>query len=326
MKRCTQIFALTLIMLTLIAICLCPITVHSEAIIADHTAARQFPYIPDQWIEAAKKLTIHYAHTSHGSQIVTGLFVLENMDSQFSFAYRQSSSSVALPPEENPPALRMYDGNPPETYINPDDYWESEEGIARTKAVVDTGLFNFSMWSWCGQMSWYSEDRVNNYLSILNTLESEYPSTRFIYMTGHTDGTQDNDNSTLRRNNQMVRDYVTANNKVLFDFADVESWDPDGNYYPNTTDACPWCEEWCEAHPDDCDFTCDCAHSHKFNCLLKAKAFWWMMARLAGWDGCIVDFDKDGDTDGFDLALWVREQKKDSCLSKLADGFGNQAF
>jgi len=31
---------------------------------------------------------------------------------------------------------------------------------------------------------------------------------------------------------------------------------------------------------------CDsCAHSHRLNCVLKARAFWWMMARLAGWDG-----------------------------------------
>ena len=82
----------------------------------------------------------------------------------------------------------------------------------------------------------------------------------------------------------MVRDYVIANGKVLFDFADIESWDPDGNYYPETTDACEWCSKWCSEHPEDCDFACRrCAHSHKFNCLLKAKAFWWMMARLAGW-------------------------------------------
>ena len=73
------------------------------------------------------------------------------------------------------------------------------------------------------------------------------------------------------------------------DFADIESYSPDGTYYPNGNDDCGWCSTWCASH--DCpDAGCgSCAHSHCFNCYQKGKAFWWMLARTAGWDGTSGD-------------------------------------
>ena len=49
-----------------------------EAIIVDHTCC-DLSVIPDQWIDAAKALTIHYAHTSHGSQVNSGAENLESL-------------------------------------------------------------------------------------------------------------------------------------------------------------------------------------------------------------------------------------------------------
>jgi hypothetical protein len=155
---------------------------------------------------------------------------------------------------------------------------------------------NVVIWSWCGQVSSATSDDIVTYLNLMNGLERDYPSVKFVYMTGHLDGSGLSGNLHLR--NEQIRVYCTANKKILYDFADIESYNPDGIYFgdkiPN--DNCDydtdgngvrdgtWAIEWQNAHPGEW-YNCGSAHSQPLNANQKAYAAWWLWARLAGWSG-----------------------------------------
>jgi hypothetical protein len=157
---------------------------------------------------------------------------------------------------------------------------------------------NVIVWSWCGEVDG-TEAEINEYLTQMNALEVKYPNVKFVYMTGHLAGTGSTGNVNVR--NEQIRTYCKDNGKTLYDFADIESYDPDGltNYMAlGANDACDydpnsvgwttanWATAWQTSHPDGIYwYDCSSAHSQPLNANRKAYAAWYLWARLAGWNG-----------------------------------------
>ncbi|UYP47463.1 hypothetical protein NEF87_003748 [Candidatus Lokiarchaeum ossiferum] len=274
-----------------------PRSSQSVPIIADHTIVDQvrLDLIADvDIINAKNSLHIAYGHTSHGSQVTEGMAPLS--------AFKEANGGTE--------GLYDWHDGPETGSLDLDDYFMSGDlghngdlaWATSTRTYLDNSAnsdVNVVMWSWCGGVSDNTEEGINIYLNEMNTLESEYPDVQFVYMTGHasSSGTGELGNTHIR--NQQIRDYCVTNNKILFDFYDIECYNPSGDYFgnKNVTDACSydsdengsldgnWATEWQEQHTEDVDwYSCGAAHSVALNANMKAYAAWWMFAVIAGAD------------------------------------------
>jgi len=242
--------------------------------------------IPESYIRKAKReLRIAYGHTSHGSQIITGMTGLVPFKGSL-YSFNNTGADSALTLHDTPFGSAADLGNPDRTA------WAA----ATRSYLLAHPEVNVVIWSWCGQVSTATPADIDTYLALMDSLERAFPAVSFVYMTGHLDGTGLEGN--LHKRNQQIRSYCATHNKRLFDFADIETWTPDGLYMgdkkPN--DNCDydsngdgtldrnWATEWQNTHPDQW-YQCSSAHSQPLNANRKAYAAWWLWARLAGWNG-----------------------------------------
>jgi hypothetical protein len=263
----------------LVGLLLVPVWVgqaHAQ-LVADHTVVAQFEQIPDSALQTAAAIRLMFRHASVGGTVDNALDCLQGT--------RANPIECTLYPDYK------YDRRNWSFQARGNSGWygKVDDFVAETQNQLsgfDVFSFKFcylegldQLAEPCGNPFDPAEvDQAWEYLrSNMETLETTYPGKTFIWWTIPLTQPGQFCTETL---NARIRSYAAANGKILFDIADIESHDIAGAHYTNA-------DGWEVAYAPHCGEAPPgpACHPNWTGSIMLAKAFWWMMARIAGWEG-----------------------------------------
>jgi hypothetical protein len=274
--------------------------------------------IPEEYINAARNnLHIAYQHTSHGTHVSYGMFGLQDFKAGDGILFgitRNNPQAGKLDfrdlvmEDYGENDIEAYDlGNPNETAF-----------IQATRNYLDdpaNSEINVVMWSWC---SIAGHDVAGVYLPGMQTLMDEYgeggsmigsgagqratPVT-FIFMTGHAEASNNVGYRKPMNQADTIINYCNVKKYYCLDYYGIDTHDMDDNYWEDTGDngdsedyGGNFYYIWQEANALGVDYyynktapggevTYGAHNTQHITANRKAFAMWWILARIAGWDG-----------------------------------------
>ncbi|MCX7736080.1 MAG: T9SS type A sorting domain-containing protein [Candidatus Kapabacteria bacterium] len=252
----------------------------SKPIIIDHTCIQKFESIPEAVLPDLAKLRVMFRHASVGTTINNALDCLQGT-------------------RNNPAECKNY---PPYKYDrrnfqcqargNSGWYGKVDDFVTEVQNQLnDFDIFSFKYCYLDGldglqepcDKDFKSVQKAWNYLrDKMEFLEKKYPNKIFVWWSIPLTQVGQLCTDTL---NNMIRNYVKQNNKILFDIADMQCYDENGNYQVNSNG-------WEIAYKPFCGEQqpgAQACHPNWTGSIRIAKAFWWMVYQLSN-----IELEVDG--------------------------------
>ncbi len=295
--------------LIVIAVCLIVTSFANAAVTtADHTAVDDYSIIPDNWIDSVQaNVNLFFGHQSHGSRIYQGMKIIYDGDNTMTpcstwmnwWAYTDCGGE--------------------ELGWNGDTCFVTV--IEDSLAAITGRKINTVTFSWCAGAISNSETEMRELISGWKRLATDHDTINFIIQTSRLWDPQSNDSTTDRVTlinvNQYIRDVVedscgSMSNVFLYDYADIEMYDrlitlaydssasDSGHtwpkaYWDTASGTPPACNTGSPTYDGRWRYssmgsTSICSHCDNgswdcYLCSLHGKAWWYLLARIEGWDG-----------------------------------------